>query len=519
MTGYEWTRRGVIGGAGALLLGARDLAAAFAGADPFTLGVASGEPSADGIVLWTRLAPVPLAPDGGMPPRPAAVRWELADNAGFANPRSGTVRAEPGWGHSVHVEVAGLRPGRDYWYRFITGGIASPVGRTCTAPPRGALAQRLRFAFASCQNYEAGHYAAYRHMVADAPDLIVFLGDYIYEAAPGEGKTRKHPTPAARDLGSYRARYATYKLDPALQAAHQAAPWITTWDDHEVADNYANALDKRHGDRAAFLRRRADAYQAYYEHMPLPRRMRPDGPTLKLYRTLDWGGLAQFQIVDDRQYRDPPPCQLPGAIERHLDAIWLRPDCPERRDPRRSLLGPAQEKWLDAALTKTAARWNLLTQPTLMMPYQRIDPATPDAAPGVYSTDGWEGYPASRERIIRRWRDARTPNPMVLSGDVHAFIVGDHVDPDAKQRVLAAEFVGGSLTSTNNDAPLKRATALNPNFHFAEKDVRGYALVELTPAAAQVRFRGLANARDPASPVSDLARFAVANGRPGAQTG
>lgn len=504
---------------GAALIGAGAARAAWGSADPFTLGVASGEPRPDGVVLWTRLAPVPLAGDGGMPASNVPVRWEIAETESFANARHGTALAEPGWGHSVHVEVAGLRPDRHYFYRFIAGGVASPVGRTRTAPAPGAMTDRLRFAFASCQNYEAGYFSGYRHMVADDPDLIVFLGDYIYEAAPGTAGVRKHLNPEPTDIGGYRARYANYKGDPLLQAAHCAAPWITTWDDHEVQDNYAGDLDKHNGDPAAFRRLRAAAYQAYYEHMPLRRTARPNGPAMRLYRTIDWGGLAQFQVIDDRQYRDPPPCQLPDAVAKHLETIWLRPDCDERHGPRRTILGAAQERWLGDRLKATRAQWNLLTQQTLMMPYTRIPPDAPGTPPSVHNTDSWDGYPAARDRVVRQWRDARTPNPVILSGDIHAFVAGDHSDPDDPKRIVASEFVGGSLTSNNHDATLKEATAQQSGFRFAENAVRGYGRVDLTPKTCEIAFRGLANVRDPNSGVRDLARFAVENGRAGIQRG
>jgi len=520
MSRFSCSRRGAIGAGVAAVLGASAARAVIAPRYPFTLGVASGEPAPDGVVLWTRLAPDPLMPAGGMAPASVPVQWEVSEDEHFASVRSGTALAEPAWGHSVHVVVAGLRPNRPYWYRFIAGGETSPIGRTRTSPAPGVMVDRLRIAFASCQDYEVGYYAGHAHIVADAPDLVVFLGDYIYEGnSTAANVLRRHPTPEPVDLDGYRARYATYKSDLLLQAAHQAAPWISTWDDHEVVDNYANDLDKRNGDRAALLRRRAAAYQAFYEHTPLRPAQRPVGPAMQLYRTVDWGTLAQFQVIDDRQYRAPPPCQPEDSIARHLDAVWLTPDCAERHDPARSLLGDIQETWLYGKLAKTPARWNLLAQQTLMMPYTRIDPATPCAAPSVYNSDGWEGYAGSRERLLRQWRDARTPNPVVLSGDIHAFVAADHVDPDDPSRVIAAEFVGGSMTSGNHDATLREATARDPNFRFAENRVRGYARADILPDRCEMAFRGVSNVRDPHATVTDIARFTLENGRPGIRPG
>jgi len=520
MTGL--TRRALLHAASvagsAALIGARGLRAATAGRSAFTLGVASGEPTPDGFVLWTRLAPSPLEADGGMAAQRVPVRWEVSATERFEPIRSGAAVADPEWGHSVHVELAGLEPGRPYWYRFLAGGEASPIGRTRTAPAASAAPERLRIAFASCQNWEAGFYAAYRHMAADDPDLILFLGDYIYESAAKPGGVRMHPAAEANDLDSYRIRYASYKGDPLLQAAHLIAPWATTWDDHEVANNYADDLDQFNGDPAAFLKRRADAYRAYYEHMPLPAAQRPDGSYLRLYRTLDWGRLAQFQIVDDRQFRDPPPCQAPDAIARHLENKGYKPDCAERRDPARSILGADQEAWLMDALGRSPARWNLLTQQTLMLPWEDVTPGDPAGPLELFGTDTWDGYPASRARILRRWRDAKTPNPVILSGDIHSFVAGDHADPDDPERIVASEFVGGSITSNNHHPTLPETARRNPGFRFTDIVHRGYGLADITADRCDVRFRGLADVRDPNSSIGDLARFSVENGRAGLRT-
>ena len=337
-------------------------------ADPFSLGVASGEPTADGFVLWTRLAPKPLEPDGGMPPQPVVVRWDVAEDPAMRKVvRSGRGLAVPVAGHSVHVEVLGLKSNREYWYRFSAAGVQSPIGRSRTAPARGAQADHLRICYASCQKWEAGFYSAHAHMAQESPDLVLFLGDYIYEGAPsGKSVVRPHANPEPKDVAGYRVRYATYKTDPMLQAAHAAAPWMVTWDDHEVSNDYGDDRDQDSGDRQAFLRRRAAAYQVFYEHMPLRRRNLPVGPDMLLYRTLDWGRLAQIQMLDDRQYRDGKPCQPAGPPKRGK----LIGDCDERRDPGRSILGQRQESWLLETLASSGAQWNLLAQQTLMAELQ-----------------------------------------------------------------------------------------------------------------------------------------------------
>lgn len=481
---------------------------------PFTLGVASGEPSPDGMVLWTRLAPHPLEAGGGMPPRRVPVRWQVAEDEGFARVvRSGTAAADPVAGHSVHVEVSGLRPARSYFYRFVADGVASPVGRTRTAPAPGAIVDHLRFCFGSCQKYEAGHYAAWRHVVADDPELILFLGDYIYENAPGNGGVRRHLNPEPFDVAGYRIRYATYKMDPLLQAAHAAAPWVVTWDDHEVANDYAGALDEHNGDPVAFLARRAAAYQVYWEHLPLRAAARPSGPDARLYRTLDWGTLAQFQVIDDRQFRGTRACQPPELLAEHRDYLVGVLDCPQRHDTSRTMLGDVQERWLLDALGKTRAQWNFLAQQTLMTPFAMIDPRHPEQGAVVHPADRWEGYPAARDRIFRRWAEAKTPNPVVLSGDIHAFTATDIHHPDAAP--VAAEFVGGSITSLNNHPGWREEAKANPGVRFAENEVRGYARVDLGGKGSEVLFRGLADARNPDSAVSTIARFEVESGRAG----
>lgn len=479
------------------------------GGYPFTLGVASGDPLPDGFVLWTRLAPQPLHPDGGMPDAPVSVRWSVAEDAAMSRVvASGRALASPQAGHAVHVEVQGLRPDREYWYRFAAGGEASQIGRARTTPAAGAPVDRLRFCFTSCQKYEAGFYAGYRHLVEENPDLILFLGDYIYEGDPGSrNAVRLHQNPEPMDVAGYRVRYATYRTDPLLQAAHAAAPWVVIWDDHEVTNDYGGDRDGA-VDPAVFLGRRAAAYQAYYEHMPIRRRSLPVGPSMQLHRTVDWGGLAQFQLVDDRQYRDAPPCLAPDQDGK------LIPDCDARRDPARSMLGRAQEAWLLDALATSPARWNLLTQQTLFGPMTLRNPA--DLSQERFSNDGWDGYPATRDRITARWVEAGTSNPVVLGGDIHAFAAGA-VHNGRNGPVVASEFVGGSMTSLGMDGAVARQIkALNPRLDVLDTTRRGYGRVDVGPGRAEIAFRALADARDVNSSLSTLNAFVIENGRAGA---
>ena len=505
-------RRALVAGlVGAPSLLRHGLAGAISPDRLFTMGVASGEPTSDGMVLWTRLAPRPLQGDGGMTGRPVPLRWEIfADEALRWPVRAGMTTSDPTLGHSVHLEVAGLKADRPYWYRFIAGGEASPVGRTRTAPLPGDMPDRLRFCFGSCQKYEDGYYGAWANVVADNPDLIFFLGDYIYEANPSVGTPRVHLNPEPTDVAGYRVRYATYRLDPQLQAAHAIAPWLVTWDDHEVANDYAGLLDQRNDDPVFFAQRRAAAYQVYYEFMPLRREARPVGAAIRLYRTLDWGRLAQFQIIDDRQYRSARACYPPAILKEHREGPSVVADCPELHDPRRTILGWDQERWLYDAFGRTRARWNVLTQQTQMTAYPRRDPEHPDDPRRFHTVDTWQGYPASRDRIVARWQQAKVPNPLVIGGDIHAFVASEIRAGDVP---VAPCLVGGSITTRAGDKLLQANTAESAAYMFANNDVRGYGRVDLSAERADAVFRAISEPKNPASVAYDLSRFTVENGR------
>jgi len=470
--------------------------------DPFRAGVASGEPLPDGVVLWTRLVTDPQALGAGMGRAPVQVGWEIAEDEGLKKVvQRGQALAVAEAGHSVHVEVAGLKPDRVYYYRFTAGGHASPIGRTRTTPAAGAAVEKLRIAYGSCQKWESGYYAAHAHLVEDDPDLVVFLGDYIYEKAAAKGALRPHPATDATDLATYRQRYAWYKADPNLQAAHAIAPWVVMWDDHEVSNDYGDDQDRSNPPPAQFLLRRAAAYQAYYENMPLRRSVMPVGPNMRLYRTLDWGRLARLTLIDDRQYRAHRSCDAQSK-EKLIPAA-----CPERSDPARSMLGQPQEAWLQDQFARTPAQWNFLGQQTLMN-----EVITPDLR---VSNDGWDGYAQTRRRILEGWRDHKVSNPVVLGGDVHCFFAGDlALEPGGKP--TASEFVGGSVTSLGRSPEIVSAMlAITPQLKFGDGATRGYGRVDLAPKACQVTFRGLENALDAKSPVRDLARFVVEDGEAG----
>ncbi|MEJ0069248.1 MAG: alkaline phosphatase D family protein [Pseudomonadota bacterium] len=479
------------------------------GASPFTLGVASGDPLPDGVVLWTRLAPEPLQ-GGGMPPLPVAVDWQVATDDRMRNiVQRGTETARPELGHAVHVEVAGLQPGRWYWYRFVAAGAESPIGRTRTAPAPDAPLDRLRFAFASCQHYGQGHFSAYHHMARQELDLVVFLGDYIYEVPSWAETVRPEPKHEPITLAHYRDRYALYKSDPDLQAAHALFPWIVTWDDHEVSNDYADDQSQRRDDVAWFLRRRAAAYQAYYEHMPLRRDARPNAGHMQLYRRLRFGDLAEFNVVDDRQYRSHQPCAPAGRAGGNL-----MPDCAERHDPQRSMLGFAQERWLTDGLDRASVRWNVIAQQLLMAQFKSREYNVP-----AFWTDAWDGYPTARGRLLNFLAARRPANPVVIGGDIHSHWVTD-LKPDfddPRAPTVATEFVGTSITSRGIAyARTHAALAENPHVKFFDSRKRGYVRCEVTPARWLTDLIAVDNVTQRDAPAATLASFVVENGRPGA---
>jgi len=485
---------------------------------PFSLGVASGSPLPDSVILWTRILSDPL---DAAPPLPLAltVRWEVAHDEAFRHiVRKGSASAVPELAHSVHVDVKGLQPDRRYWYRFMLGDAVSAVGRTRTAPAAGAQPQRLRMAVASCQHWEFGSYGAHRHIAASDPDLVLFLGDYIYEWGAYQ---LRHPARAVRShesftLGDYRRRYAQYKSDPDLQAAHVAAPWIVTWDDHEVANDYAGLRDERLA--PDFAARRAAAYQAFYEHMPLrlPNVRRDGFAAMRLHQRYDWGQLARIHVLDDRYARSVQACARPGR--GGSNAMFAR-ECAALRDPGRTMLGREQEAWLDAGLKSSRAHWNVLAQQTLMA--QSSSTRVAKAGDNRVWTDGWDGYPLARRRLLASLQASQAPNPLVLGGDVHTFYAcelrPDFIEPVSKRNpVVASEFCGTSITS--NSRPQERTlahVANNPHMLYGRSDKRGYMLLDLTPSETVTRFLGLDDVRDADSKIATLASFRVANGKAG----
>jgi len=477
----------------------------------FSLGVASGDPTPDGLVLWTRLAPDPLA-GGGMPEVPAEVRWEVALDERFRRVvAQGAERAVPEEAHSVHVELRGLQPDRWYWYRFRAGADDSPVGRTRTAPPRGARAPRLQFAFVSCQNYPAGLYPAYRDISEQDLDLVAHLGDYIYEGPGGENALRPHaPAVEIRSLSDYRIRHAQYKTDGDLQAAHASCPWLMTWDDHEVENNYADLESDPDSPPAEFAQRRAAAYQAYWEHMPIGRRRRPRGPDFPLYRRLRWGRLATFNVLDTRQYRsDQPEACLP---EQRTASGY----CPEALDPARTILGAQQRAWLLDELAQPRGRWNVLAQQVPVAPIDQDE----DPAVRSFNGDKWDGYVADREALIETLTSNGTPNPVVITGDIHQNQVRNvpRSLTDLAAPPVAAEFIGTSITTGGDREIVTRGADDPQNPHVLLRDNHhGYVRCNVDRSTWRSDFRVVDTVLDRTARARTLTTFVVEDGRAGAQ--
>jgi alkaline phosphatase D len=466
---------------------------------PFTTGVASGDPDAHSVVLWTRLDRARLTGQDSV-----EVKWEIAHDEKFRRiVRRGSSAAPSALGYSVHAEVGGLEPARDYWYRFMAGGQESATGRTRTTPNTADTVDKLRFAFISCQNYEHGYYTVLRHLADDEVDVVIHLGDYIYERRYSPNLTvREHESGEVFTLDQYRGRYAHYRSDPNLQAAHAAHPWIVTTDDHEVSNDYADAIAEVEIPRDQFLLRRAAAYQTYYEFMPLRRSSMPRGPAMQIYRRLSFGRLAQFHVLDTRQYRTDQPC---GA--------GRKPRCADAMREGATMMGPAQERWLREGLQGSKARWNVLANQVMIAQTKQMVEGQ-----AMYSMDRWDGYVAARDRLLRFLDERRPSNPIVITGDIHSNWVADlKVDFDAPASpIVGTEFVGTSVTSggDGSDAP-SNVASVNPHVKFYNSR-RGYVRVALTPDRCTADYRVVPFVSKTAAPIETLRSFIVENGRPGA---
>lgn len=499
---------GLAAAGGALLLPSALRAAITS--NPFTLGIASGSPRDTSVMLWTRLAPEPLR-GGGMPAGDVPVRLRVwADDAGKRLVRELDVIAVAEDAHSVHARVEGLEPGREYWYRFSLGDYETVLGRTRTTS-RTAPAARL--AVASCQSWQSGHFAAYADMAAWAPDCVVHVGDYIYEGGiselgprktrfNGEEMTfttvRQHNGPEIVTLWDYRNRYALYKSDPSLQAAHAASPWIVAMDDHEIDNNWASDTpqDPWAQTPLEWQVRRIAAFKAYYEHMPIDRPPTIDGLGTALQARLQMYGAyrfgpAQVHLLDTRQFRSDQVCDegFPGQAP-----------CAEAADASRTMLGQAQERWLIDALKRSDAAHNVLASQVWLTPYRYNAPPEPAAV----NFDAWDGYAPARQRLFEALAGG-VANPVVISGDWHCAAASSlHLDPfDTRSRRVGVEFSGTSIAS---DCPwsqaMERTRSDNPHVRYHNGRKRGYCRFDIDARHWNTTYRVVENPLEAASTVT-----------------
>ncbi len=483
--------------------------------DPFTLGVASGDPLEDSVILWTRLLPAERLPD-----QDVEVEWEVASDPEMSETvANGSAPAVAALGHSVHVDVAGLAADTEYHYRFRLGEFETTPARTRTFAATGTTPERFRFGFSSCQWWEQGYYAAYRDLVEQGDlDAFVFLGDYIYEypaREPADERGRTHDQDfECETLDHYRQRYALYKSDPLLQGAHALVPWIVTWDDHEVDNDYAAASAEDDAEREAFLARRAAGYQAWYEHMPV-RLDPPAGPDFPIYRSLAHGDLLRFHVLDTRQYRadqqrgEPLVEALGEAVQIRDDALGFSPD--------QTMLGEAQRSWLLDGVAASTAVWDVLAQQVLMFGGNAVVGADPPAV----VVDTWDGYAGERQTVLEA-AGAAAENLVVITGDFHSAAVADlRSDPfDQALPVVGTEFMATSISSSFFDDQeavedlVEAALTANPQLKWFDAQ-RGYTVCEVTPERWLSTYRTVEDEFDESSPVSVATRWEVVAGTPG----
>ena len=478
---------------------------------PFSMGVASGDPSADGFVVWTKIAPKPLEPGGGMPRKSVEVEWSVATDEQMRQVvQKGIALAYPELGHAVHVEVAGLSPARDYYYRFAIGRERSRIGRARTLPAAGAPVSQIRFGVAGCQRFDDGYFTGWRRLAEERFDFVFHYGDYIYEyrvVRPGERalpvvRTLPGEPDEPYSLDDYRHRYAIYKTDPDLQAAHASAPFVMTYDDHEVQNNWAGDVSQENVPPELFLLRRAAALQAWYEHLPLRKTLLPRGPDVLAYRRFAVGDLLMMNVLDTRMFRSDQAC-----------GDGTRIDCKEALDPNRTMLGETQERWLYDGFRNQTGRWNLLAQQVMMMRNDRnIDPAVL-----ALNMDKWDGAPAARDRLFAAAEASGLSNLMVLTGDIHNNWAGvlkkDFADEASP--TIGVELVTTSISSGGDGfditANYRTLMSQDPHIKFFNGQ-RGYTRHTVTPARWATDYQVLDTVRERDGKISTRKSFVVENG-------
>lgn len=478
--------------------------------NPFALGVASGRPRADSIVLWTRL----LFSEEDRAAGTDALRVHVevfADAALQRRVQKIEVVTDATRGHSVHVHLQRLQPSTDYWYRFQQGDARSPVGHTRTAPALNAEVRELRIALSSCQHYEQGQYIAHAEIAKQLLDFVLFMGDYIYESSNPQYALRKHNGEEPKTLAQYRDRYEQYKRDPMLQAAHAAHPWVLMWDDHEVVNDYANDQDRHYTDPQQMLQRRAAAYQAYFEHQPVLLGPETHSPAdMRLYDQLSWGKLADVWTLDCRQYRSAQACRDPVRGGGRMVV-----QCGELNDPSRTMLGQTQERWLSDRLSHSKRQWKLVAQAT-----QISSTSVPTPVGRSYWNDAWDGYPEARKRLLQTVVDAQLQNVVTLGGDVHCNVAANlRLEPNNPQSpIVASEFVTTSITSRGlGDKPSAVIRESNADLLHYRPDERGYSLITVTPSEVRCDFRTTKFPAGSEAGLKTQASYVVKSGKAGPQ--
>lgn len=496
---------------------------------PFTIGVASGDPTADSVILWTRLVDEPLLIDAHERlPETVEVSWAVAEDPRMTRVvRSGTTTARRDFAHTVHVDPGGLEPGRWYFYQFSAMGRQSRIGRTKTAG-----GDRLKMAFVGCAKFHIGFFGAYRQLCQEDIDLVFCSGDYFYEESfdpDAATDTRREDDLAETEtLEQYRRRFALYRGDPNLRQAHALFPWVVTWDDHEFDNNYAGHIredDDGPGQQSdnAFLARQANSYQAYYEMMPIrPPAGLPAGPEFVIHRTIRWGDLLDLIVLDTRQFRTDQPCGDETLIVT----------CSGVDDPDATILGMDQKEWVKRELSSSTAAWRTLGQQVLFsaiktggIPDELQDGVGPvlgalDLTDGNYiNADQWDGYTVERRELLEFVRDQEIPDLTVLTGDIHSTWVSE-LRPDFDNPTdpsVGVEFCGTSITSDGLTAEQQTAFRPilyggNPHLRYVEVVSRGYMTADITPERWIVRMRTIDDVYNPRPAISTRSEFVLERG-------
>lgn len=470
---------------------------------PFSLGIASGDPTDHSVVLWTRLVLEPSKSGGGMPAKIYRVNWQVASDPHMTNiVKVGRSQASPQFAHSVHVDLDNLAPNSQYWYQFSVGSYKSAIGKTKTLA-KATSTDSARFITASCQNFTHGHFVAYQHMLDDEPDFIIFLGDYIYDKSFGKSVRQHDSEIAPKTLDEYRRRHALYKTDQHLNRAHANIPFFV------VPDNHDALID----DDPEKYQQRIAAYQAWYEHMPTRGYAGLGKNQLNLHRHIQVGNLLNINLLDTRQYRDKE--SLP---DDDIDSSYAfgnyRKLSADYYDNERSMLGKKQEQWLLNSITDNQSSWQVIASPGPLSPFEFYKEGQLFRYIGT-----WDGYPAAQKRLIETIKSNKKNNTIVLSGDVHSFWAWDGMQYlDKNNNIAMVEFTTSSVTADWPKAlsqPIEDNLPVNPQVKLYEPLLRGYMLHEVTSEAWITTAKAMKSVLTDKTEAFIRAKFQVINGQIG----